>query len=129
MFIDSVDEQIALDIPTSARLHNLFANITRKVTARPAYYKAVMAELELDWTQPDISKARLDRFHDALERLVEAGVIQGDVRADYEPDLLAQIIGAAYWSVLRGWRLDPEIDLARRFTDAGRFLAGALLPS
>lgn len=127
-FISAVNEQVALDIATSERLHNLFDQIARKVISRPAYHKAVMAELELDWTKPEISKARVDRFHEALARLVEAGIARGDVRTDYEPSFLAQMIGAAYWSVLRGWRLDPDIDLAERFADAARFLAGALSP-
>jgi len=128
VFTRAVEEQIAQPIPTRDRLRNLFGHFVREVTGRPAYYRAVMAELELDWSKPEISRIRVERFHQPLARLVDAGVARGDVRADYDGEFLAQMIGAAYVSIMRGWRLDPDYDMAGRFDDAARFLGEALRP-
>ena len=128
-FGQSVERQLALPISTLERMRNMFGEFVRQALKRPAYYKTVTAELELDWNTPEVSKVRIDRFHDALTRLVVAGVAQSDVRTDHSARFLAQMIGAAYISVLREWRLDPEYDLAERFDEAARFLGEAVSPS
>jgi AcrR family transcriptional regulator len=127
-FTRAVEDQISLPIPTLERLRGLFEHFVREVTGRPAYYRAVMAELELDWSKPEISKIRIDRFHEPLERLVDAGVAQGDVRTDYDGEFLAQMIGGVYVAIMRSWRLDPNFDMAGRFDDAAQFLGEALRP-
>ncbi len=124
----SVDRQIALPLSTYERLRNMFGQFVRELVRRPDYFKAVTGELELDWSTPEVSKVRVDRFHDALTRLVEAGIAQTDIRTDYAPRFIAQMIGAVYISILREWRLDPDYDLAVRFDEAARFLADAIQP-
>jgi hypothetical protein len=106
----------------------MFGEFVRALLKRPDYFKAVTGELELDWSTPDVSRNRVDRFHDALVRLVEVGITQGDIRTDYEPRFIAQMIGAVYISILREWRLDPDYDLAVRFDQAALFLADAIRP-
>lgn len=124
----SVDRQVAQPISTHDRLRNMFGEFVRALLKRPDYFKAVTGELELDWSTPEISKTRVDRFHDALARLVTAGIAQGDIRTDYQPSFIAQMIGAIYISILREWRLDPGYDLPVRFDQAAQFLADAIRP-
>ncbi len=125
----SVDRQLAKPLSTLQRLQNMFGEFVREALKRPDYYKTVTAELELDWSTPEVSKVRVDRFHEALTRLVDTGIAQGDIRTDYGARFLAQMIGAAYISILREWRLDPEYDLAARFDEAARFMGDAIRPS
>jgi AcrR family transcriptional regulator len=128
-FSASVDRHIGIKVSTFERLRNMFREFVREALKQPDYFKAVTAELELDWSTPEVSKVRVDRFHDALERLVATGISQGDIGTDHKIRFIAQMIGAVYISILREWRLDPDYDLSARFDEAARFLANAIRPT
>ncbi len=123
-----IDDLLARPMPTRARVRALGRGIVHATERHPGYLRVVTAELERDLATPEISGARTERFHAQLLRLVQAGIAQREVRVDYEPAFLAQMIAAVYVSVLRYWRLDPGYDLAVESANAMRFVGDAVSP-
>ncbi|SFA82686.1 transcriptional regulator, TetR family [Collimonas sp. OK607] len=127
-FSVTVDEQLALRLSTGKRIENLFRAFEAGTAKWPDYLKAVTGELEREWNTQATGRYRLERFHAALAPLIEAGIVQGDMRTDYAADFLIQMIGSAYLSVVRYWRLYPDDDLPARITETTRFLSEVIRP-
>lgn len=121
-----VDELVAQPLSTADRLRLVFDSVVEATEREPGYLRVVTGELERGASQADVSDPRYDRFHTILRRLITAGLAQGDVRTDFAPDFLAQMVGAVFISVLRAWRAVPDCDLAAAFADAARFVALAV---
>ncbi|PVX81160.1 TetR/AcrR family transcriptional regulator [Paraburkholderia unamae] len=121
-----VDEQLAAEHSTQARLLSVLRAFETAATSRPTYLRAVTCELERDAGTLELARHRVDYFQATLAPLVAAGHRQGDVRNDFDGAFLTQMIGAAYLSIVRNWRLDPDYDLRARIEDTARFLGEAL---
>ncbi|WP_067180570.1 TetR/AcrR family transcriptional regulator [Microtetraspora niveoalba] len=121
-----IDQHLALPLPTRERIRRVFEAVVRSTERHPGYLEVVTAELEPDLARPEVSAPRNAMFHAQLRRLVDAGLDQGDVRTDHDPELLTEMIGAVYLSVLRCWRLDHTYDLPARSAAAATFIAEAV---
>jgi AcrR family transcriptional regulator len=124
----SVDDELATERGTQARILNVLLAFEAAATSRPGYLRAVTCELERDSGTLELARHRVERFQAALAPLVTAGQQQGDVRDDFGSAFLAEMIGAAYLSIVRNWRLDPGYDLRARIEDTARLLGDALRP-
>jgi len=124
-----IDDQLSQSITTVERIRNLFETFVSATIRHPNYLHAIIGELEQDWGTPAISNSRLDAFHSALARITAAGIARGDVRQDFSAEFLAQMVAAAYLSILRSWRMTRHYDLAANFDEAARFLALAMTPA
>lgn len=123
-----VTDGLARPTSTRRRLQELFADLAEATDRHPGYLRVVTVELERDLADAPLSAARTARFQELLLRLLQAGIEAGDVRADHPPELLAELVGALYVSVLRSWRQEPDYDLPRRSAAAAALLADALSP-
>ena len=121
-----VKAQLAVARSTQARFLNLLRQFEDAATLRPQYLRAITCELERDGGTLELARHRIERFHLALAPLVEAGQRQGDVRSDFDSALLTQMVGAAYLSIVRNWRLDPDYELHAGIEDTVRFIGEAL---
>jgi len=125
----SVAEQLAVERSTQDRILNVLLDFEAAATSRPTYLRAVTCELERDSGTLELARHRVERFQATLAPLVAAGQQQGDVRDDFGSAFLTEMIGAAYLSIVRNWRLDPAYDLHARIEDTARLLGDALRPS
>lgn len=121
-----ITELLERPASTEERVLLLFADLAEAVEEQPRYLATMAFELERSSRQETVA-ARSVLFRDQLRRLVDAGLRQGDVRTDYSPELLTEMIGTVYLSLLRNvWLgLVPE----RRsggVPEAGRFIAAAI---
>lgn len=116
---------LAEALTTEQRIRLLFDDLVAAVDRRPGYLKVVAFELERAGNQ-ETTAVRSAIFHEQLRRIVDAGLDQGDVRTDFEPGVLAEMVGAVYLSVLRNLRLDEAYDLHAQAPEAGRFIASAV---
>ncbi|GAA2720147.1 TetR/AcrR family transcriptional regulator [Actinocorallia aurantiaca] len=117
-----ITQALARPAPTRERVLLLFTDLVDAVDRRPGYLAMVTFELERAGSQ-EATAVRSALFHEQLRRIVDAGLRQGDVRTDYGPALLTEMIGAVYLSVLRNMRLEPDYDLRANAPEAGRFIA------
>lgn len=58
-----------------------------------------------------------------LLRIVTAGIEAGEVRSDYPPLFLAQMIGGTYGALVRFWRQDADYDVVGEFDRGARYVA------
>ncbi|MCL2533443.1 MAG: TetR/AcrR family transcriptional regulator [Nocardiaceae bacterium] len=123
-----IDDLLAQDLTTADRIIGLFDDFVRATEELPGYLRAVTGELERDLSSPEISVERTERFNDELLRILGPGIERGEVRTDYPPRFLAQMVAAIYVSTIRYWRQDPQYDLADGFGKAARYAAEGLAP-
>ncbi|QCQ92830.1 TetR/AcrR family transcriptional regulator [Rhodococcus sp. SGAir0479] len=123
-----IDQLLVRELTTTDRIGALFADFVRSTEQLPGYLRAVTGELERDLASPEISVERTERFNDELLRILEPGIAAGEVRTDYPPRFLAQMVAAVYVSTIRYWRQDPDYDLADGFGKAARYAAESLAP-
>lgn len=120
-----IEGYLTRPLTTPQRLDELFGQLLTALEARPGYLDAVALELERSSSEESMA-ARTSLFHQLIQRLLEAGLAQGDVRTDYDLDLLTDMVTAVYLSVLRNVRLDPGYDRRARIPAAADFLADAI---
>lgn len=89
----------------------------------PRYLRMVTAELERDFASSGAGAAHDHRFHVELLRIVTAGIEAGEVRSDYPPLFLAQMIGGTYGALVRFWRQDADYDVVGEFDRGARYVA------
>ncbi|MGF7121698.1 TetR/AcrR family transcriptional regulator [Rhodococcus sp. AG1013] len=123
-----ISDLLARDLTTEQRIHGLFEDFVAATEQLPGYLRAVTGELERDLATPEISVGRTERFNDEILRILEPGLARGEVRTDYPPRFLAQMIAAVYVSTIRYWRQDPEFDLTDGFRKAASYAAESLVP-
>ncbi|WP_430334607.1 TetR/AcrR family transcriptional regulator [Rhodococcus sp. ACT016] len=123
-----IDDLLAQDLTTADRIIGLFDDFVRATEEPPGYLRAVTGELERDLSSPEISVERTERFNDELLRILGPGIERGEVRTDYPPRFLAQMVAAVYVSTIRYWRQDPQYDLADGFGKAARYAAESVAP-
>ncbi|MBU6257431.1 MAG: TetR/AcrR family transcriptional regulator [Burkholderiales bacterium] len=127
-FAQTVTTQLERPLSTAERLLNVFRAFEEAAELRPQYLRVVTGELERDGQNQSTGRQRIERFHAALRPLIEAGIAQGDVRSDRPPGFLTQVVGDAYLSVIRRWRLYPHEHLASHVGLAVEFFAQAIAP-
>ncbi|MDG3012051.1 TetR/AcrR family transcriptional regulator [Rhodococcus sp. D2-41] len=123
-----VDDLLARETTTQARIVGLFTDFVREAEALPGYLRAMTLELERISTSPQVVAARGDRFTAQIVRIVDLGVRRGEVRTDHPPQFLAQMVSAIYLSTIRYWHHDPAYDFVGTFAKAGLFVAESLAP-
>ncbi|MDH6676934.1 AcrR family transcriptional regulator [Rhodococcus sp. LBL1] len=124
----TIDDLLAQDLTTEERILGLFADFVQATEDLPGFLRAVTGEAERDLATPEISAERTERFNDEILRILEPGLERGEVRTDYPPLFLAQMVAAIYVSTIRYWRQDPDYDLADGFGKAARYTAESLAP-
>jgi len=126
-FAQNVDAVLAKDLSTSDRIVSLFTDFIEESESRPDYLRVVTGEIERISAPPDVLAERGRLFTSQILRIVRAGVEDlGDVRSDYPPQFLAQMVAAIYISAMRYWKQDPEYTVIDSFEQAGRFAAESL---
>ncbi|MCA1005449.1 TetR/AcrR family transcriptional regulator [Rhodococcus hoagii] len=123
-----IDDLLTQDLTTADRIIGLFDDFVRASDKPPGYLRAVTGELERDLLSPGVSVERTERFNDELLRILRPGIERGEVRTDYPPRFLAQMVAAVYVSTIRYWRQDPGYDLADGFHKAATYVAESLAP-
>ncbi|GAB2877311.1 TetR/AcrR family transcriptional regulator [Nocardioides pacificus] len=121
-----VDDVLARDLSTQARVSELFADFVRSTERRPGYLRAATAEFERTFLAPDVVAEHTDLFTTQVLRILEVGLEREEVRADYPLRFLAEMVGAVYVSTIRYWRQQADYDLQENFTRAGRFVSEAI---
>ncbi|MEV0593515.1 TetR/AcrR family transcriptional regulator [Nonomuraea cavernae] len=123
-----ITEALAQPASTEERVLLLFTDLVEAVDRRPGYLAMVAYELERADSR-EITAVRSVLFHEQLRRIIDAGLEQGDVRTDYDPALLVEMVGAVYLSVLRNLRLEADYGLRASAPEAGRFIAASVCRS
>lgn len=123
-----IDGLLSRELTTTERIVSLFQDFVRATEDPPGYLRAVTGELERDLALSEIGTERTERFIDELLRIIEPGIARGEVRTDYPPRFLAQMVAAIYVATVRYWRQDSNYDLADGFRKAATYAADSLLP-
>jgi len=124
----TIDDLLAEDLTTEERILGLFADFVQATEELPGFLRAMTGELDRDLATPEVSAVRTERFNDEILRILTPGLERGEVRTDYPPLFLAQMVAAIYVSTIRYWRQDPDYDLADGFGKAARYVAESLKP-
>lgn len=123
-----IDQLTALPLSTTDRIAQLFEDFAVQSEEHPRYLRMVTAELERDFVASGAGAAHDKRFHVELLRIVTAGLDVGDVRTDYPPLFLAQMIGGTYATLVRFWRQDADYDAKAEFGRGAQFVAESVAP-
>ncbi|WP_233608636.1 TetR/AcrR family transcriptional regulator [Nocardia stercoris] len=127
-FTHVVDSALRRDLTTTERILALFVDFATASEVNPGYIRAVTTEIERISNPSELFAARNRAFISQIRRIVEAGVPRGEIRDDYSPDFLAQMVAAIYMSTIRDWRHTPDHDFPATFHTAGRFAAESIAP-
>ncbi|MGW6656770.1 TetR/AcrR family transcriptional regulator [Rhodococcus sp. NPDC055024] len=118
-----VDQLMDSPMPTADRISRIFQDFAQQAIMHPRYLRMVTAELERDFASSGAGAAHDHRFHVELLRIVTAGIEAGEVRSDYPPLFLAQMIGGTYGALVRFWRQDADYDVVGEFDRGARYVA------
>lgn len=121
-----VDKLMGTPMSTTDRIVKLFEDFALQSVKHPRYLRMVTTELERDLAASGAGAAHDKRFHVELLRIVTAGLEAGEVRADYPPLFLAQMIGGVYSTLVRFWRQDADYDVVAEFDSGARFVAESI---
>lgn len=124
-----VDDLMATDMGTVERIVSVFDDFAGATALHADYLRAVTTEFERTFAAPDVSARHNEMFNVQMMRILDAGVLRGEVRTDHAIRFLAQMIGAIYMSTIRYWRQEPDVDFTSTFHAAGRFAAEAVATS
>lgn len=123
-----VDVLLAQELTTAERIVALFTDFIEESESYPGYMRVDTGEIERISASPEVLAERSRLFTTQILRIIRSGLDRGEIRDDYPPRFLAQMIAAIYLSTIRYWQQDPEYDLVDSFGKAGRFAAESLLP-
>lgn len=121
-----VDKLMGSSMSTTDRIVELFEDFALQSMKHPRYLRMVTTELERDFAASGARAAHDKRFHVELLRIVTAGLESGEVRVDYPPLFLAQMIGGVYSTLVRFWRQDADYDVMAEFDRGARFVAESI---
>jgi AcrR family transcriptional regulator len=127
-FFRGLAAELERDIPTKALLEGFFAASARAIEGSPKFFRVMIAESEKTQAGFETDRDRYLVMTTQFKKVIDRGVVRGDVRTDYPPDLLAEILVGAYATVLRSWRGRPGYALVDRLTQAASAMGDFLSP-
>ncbi|MHC3003276.1 TetR/AcrR family transcriptional regulator [Gordonia sp. GN26] len=123
-----VDAMLRRPVSTHDRVVGVFIDFAQSSVADPDYMRVVTGEIERLATASEGLGERSHLFTAQVQRLLEPGLEQGDLRTDHPVEFLAQMVAAIYLSTMRYWRIDPDLDITETFERAGRYAAESIVP-
>lgn len=132
--VEDLDEEFYADIallrnkpmPLQSRIEMLFRRTGRAVEVSPPYFRMIVGASELGWNE-NMGFARIGRLTTVLQTMLEDGLPTGELRQDIDTRVLAEIVTSTLIGIVHNWRMGEDYPLARRMTEAGRFLAQMLV--
>jgi AcrR family transcriptional regulator len=122
-----VDEQIQRPVPSVERLHGFAARSAELVRRAPDLTRRVLIAV-LRSSRPGESGAELASMQADFARLLLDGrQSAGDVPADLDVDLAAEILVSVVIGAMTHWINDPDYPLETRLREILSLLAGSLL--
>ncbi|RVW01905.1 TetR/AcrR family transcriptional regulator [Rhodococcus xishaensis] len=118
-----IDDLLTQDLTTRDRIIRLFDDFVQTAKDLPGYLRVVTGEQVRDLASPEVSVERTEHFNEQIQRILEPGIEGGEVRTDYSPKFLAEMVSAIYISTIRSWRQDRDYDLEDGFGKAARYAA------
>ena len=118
-----VDAVLPLDVPTAERIRLLFIRAfegfdQNRDLSHYAVLESIVTPKDLD-TRRNLAK----RSRIAFGKLIRAGRERGDVRTDFDEELLARICVATLSECMSAWALNREHPIEEDLAESGRFLA------
>ncbi|RVW02509.1 TetR/AcrR family transcriptional regulator [Rhodococcus spongiicola] len=123
-----IDDLLTQDLTTGDRIVRLFDDFVQTAKDLPGYLRVVTGEQLRDLASPEVSVERTEHFNEQILRILEPGIECGEVRTDYSPMFLAEMVSAIYTSTIRCWRQDRGYDLEDGFGKAARYAAESVTP-
>lgn len=129
-FEQLVERTMELDVSTTRRLEQFFTRLAENIQKTPDFTRVLMFEAVKSMGMgTDIAVSHsFTATEKSLVRLLKDGVRRGDVREDFSPSLLAQMVIGAYVNVLLRWLADPDFKVKTKLKQAALFFGEALLP-
>jgi AcrR family transcriptional regulator len=112
-------------VSTQERLNGFFRYSAEAIERTRELTRALMRQARTRG-EPSEQRDQMGRMHGALERLLRAGIDQGDVRDDLPLPFLVEMVAGAYNEVVLTWLIDPDYPLAERLRQAAVFIAEAM---
>lgn len=128
-FLGFITEALLIKESTQERLRRIMLRSAKQIESNPNIAQLLLAQGLGTMADAEFAKRRFARLHSAMGGILQAGIEQGDIRRDYPPELLNQMVMGGYTYSLMGWMSDPDNDLPEALEKAANFLASALAPS
>jgi len=113
-------------MPVQGRVELLFRRTGRAIEGSEPHIRTIVGASELTWNE-SVGVARIGRLTAAFQALLEDGLHSGELRDDIDISVLAEIVTSSLIGIIHNWRMDEAYPLARRMTEAGRFLAQVIV--
>ncbi|HUH37144.1 MAG TPA: TetR/AcrR family transcriptional regulator [Spongiibacteraceae bacterium] len=116
--------------PTVKRLEQFFSRLANTIETTPDLTRLLMFEAVKSMGMGSDMAVQHSFLltEKALVRLLKDGMQRGDVREDFQPGLLAQMLLGAYINVVMRWLADPGYKVEPKLKHTARFFGEALLP-
>lgn len=125
-----VDEQLARDVSSAERLRGFAARSAALVRRAPEMTRRVLMAV-LRSSKPGESGAELVSMHDDFVRLLvqgrDSGTAAGDVPADLDVELAAEILVSVVMGAMTHWINNPDYPLEKRLPESLSLLGERLL--
>jgi AcrR family transcriptional regulator len=121
-----IEEQMARPVPTVERLRGFGRRSAALVQRAPDLTRRVLLAV-LRTSSPSDSRGELAAMHEDMRALLADGRRRGDVAADLDEDLAAEILVAAVTGAMTRWMNDPDYPLAERLPATAALLGERLL--
>lgn len=125
-FAALVDRLMETPMPTVDRIAAIFEDFAVQAVKHPRYQRMVTTELERDFVASSAGASHDKRFNLELLRIVTAGLGADEIRTDYPPLFLAQMIGGVYATLVRFWRQDADYDVVVEFGRGAQYVAESI---
>jgi AcrR family transcriptional regulator len=116
-----LEEEIAAQAPAREKIHHLLEEMGRNIEADKRFYRAVFLEIMrgqmgLVGGQVSMEKVTISEF---TASIIAQGQQQGELRADYPAQQLAEILVGIYNNVILSWlHSETECSLVQRLKEA-----------
>jgi len=125
-FVGYILEELDKKASTTKRLHNIMLRAANYINEHPDFTRLTLVEGLGAIVNQDQAQKRFGRLHDAMRKLLEAGLKQKDVRKDYSMEVMVQMVVGGFLYAILDWLTNQKSQLPKIMAETSRFLANAI---
>ncbi len=121
-----VDEQLSRPVSAQERLRGFAESGAVQIEESRDLARDVLLELMSTRSRPGEAIPYLTRVHEPFAEIVRQGQANGEVRADLDPEFIAEMVVGAFNAAVTNWMNDAGYPLARRLREVAAFMGQAI---
>jgi len=121
-----IEEQLARPATTQQRLADFISYSCNTIAKSQEFSRVLFMAFWQAMDNPLEKRRAVSHLTATFEKLLAAGVKQGDVRTDISLPVLAQMVAAGFSSLTNHWMNDPKYPLKKRAQEVSLYLCDSI---